>query len=502
MRTSQFAILHFMKLKDIYASSLALLTDLYQLTMAYGYWKQDMAEREAVFHLYFRKNPFGGGYTIAAGLEYAVHYLQELQFRDEDLTYLASLQGSKGQPLFESAFLDYLRNMRFSCTVDAVPEGTAVFPGEPLVRMRGPLLQAQLIETPLLTILNFQTLIATKAARIADAAKGDQVIEFGMRRAQGIDGALAAARAAYVGGANATSNLLAGKLFDIPVRGTHAHSWVQAFDSEQEAFEAYGKAFPQDSVFLVDTYNTLEGVRNAIKAARNLQPHGFVFGGIRLDSGDLTYLSVEARKLLDAAGFTDASIVASNDLDEHIITSLKGEGAKINVWGVGTKMVTAYDQPALGGVYKLAALQQGNGNWDYKIKLSEQRAKTSTPGILQVRRFYDSDGYQGDMIYNLAEPLPQKQIIVDPLDSTRRKSVAPGTKYKDLLEPVFDNGKLVYTLPDLKSIKAKTKSELNLLHESIRRYLNPHSYPAGLEESLHQYKTDLILKLRSENIKV
>ena len=490
-----------MKLKDIYASSLALLTDLYQLTMAYGYWKQGMAEQEAVFHLYFRKNPFGGGYTIAAGLEYVIHYLQELQFREEDLTYLASLNGSQGKPLFEAAFLDYLRDMRFSCTVDAMAEGTAVFPGEPLVRVRGPLLQAQLIETPLLTILNFQTLIATKAARVTDAAKGDQVMEFGMRRAQGIDGALAAARAAYVGGADATSNLLAGKLFDIPVRGTHAHSWVQAFDSEQEAFEAYGKAFPQDSVFLVDTYNTLEGVRNAIKAARKLQPQGFVFGGIRLDSGDLTYLSVEARKLLDAAGFTDASIVASNDLDEHIITSLKGEGARINVWGVGTRMVTAYDQPALGGVYKLAALRQENGEWDYKIKLSEQRAKTSTPGILQVRRFYDSDGYQADMIYNLTEPLPQKQIIVDPLDSTRRKSVAPETKYKDLLEPIFEEGKLVYTLPDLKTIKAKTKTELSRLHESIRRYLNPHSYPAGLEESLHQYKINLILKLRSENTK-
>lgn len=486
-----------MALKDIYATSLSLLTDLYQLTMAYGYWKNGMAEQEAVFHLYFRKNPFNGGYTIAAGLEHAVQYLQELRFAEEDLAYIASLKGSQGQPLFEAAFISYLREMQFSCSVDAMPEGTAVFPGEPLVRVRGPLLQAQLVETPLLTIINFETLIATKAARIADAAKGDQVIEFGMRRAQGIDGALSAARAAYIGGASATSNLLAGQLYNIPVKGTHAHSWVQAFDTEEEAFLAYGKAFPQDSVFLVDTYDTLEGVRTAIKVAKQLQPSGFAFGGIRLDSGDLTYLSKEARKLLDAAGFTDTSIVASNDLDEHIITSLKQEGARINVWGVGTRMITAYDQPALGGVYKLAALRQQDGQWEYKVKLSEQRAKTSTPGLLQVRRFQDGV-FLADMIYNELEGLPAQIQIVDPLDSTRRKTIALGTASEDLLVPVFEEGRLIYTLPDLPTIKARTKAQLEMLHESIRRYLNPHSYPAGLEGSLHQYKINLILQLRGE----
>lgn len=486
-----------MALKDIYATSLSLLTDLYQLTMAYGYWKKGMAEQEAVFHLYFRKNPFQGGYTISAGLEHAVQYLQELQFGEEDLAYIASLKGSHGQPLFEQQFINYLREMRFTCSVDAIPEGTAVFPGEPLVRVRGPLLQAQLVETPLLTIINFETLIATKAARIADAAKGDQVIEFGMRRAQGIDGALSATRAAYIGGVAATSNLLAGQLYNIPVKGTHAHSWVQAFETEEEAFLAYGQAFPQDSVFLVDTYDTLEGVRNAIIVAKKLQPTGFIFGGIRLDSGDLTYLSKEARKLLDAAGFTDTSIVASNDLDEHIITSLKQEGAKINVWGVGTKMVTAYDQPALGGVYKLAALRRQGGEWEYKVKLSEQRAKTSTPGMLQVRRFKDGV-FIADMIYNELESRPEHIQIVDPLDSTRRKSISPGTASEDLLVPIFDAGKLIYELPELLTIKARTKSQLDSLHESIRRYLNPHSYPAGLEGSLHQYKIDLILKLRGE----
>ncbi|PRY05716.1 nicotinate phosphoribosyltransferase [Pontibacter ummariensis] len=487
-----------MALKDIYATSLSLLTDLYQLTMAYGYWKSGKAEQEAVFHLYFRKNPFTGGYTIAAGLEHVVQYLQDLRFRDEDLAYLASLKGSQGQPLFEQGFLDYLRNMEFSCSVDAVPEGTVVFPSEPLIRVTGPLLQAQLIETPLLTILNFQTLIATKAARIVDAAKGDQVIEFGMRRAQGIDGALSAARAAYIGGVSATSDLLAGQHYNIPVRGTHAHSWVQAFDSEEEAFEAYGDAFPQDTVFLVDTYDTLEGVKKAISTAQKLGPKGFKLGGIRLDSGDLTYLSVEARKLLDAAGFTDTNIVASNDLDERLITHLKQEGAKINVWGIGTKMVTAYDQPALGGVYKLAALRTEQGDWEYKIKLSEQLVKTSNPGKLQVRRYMDDSGYMADMIYNQLESLPDHLRIVDPLDSTRRKSIAPDTKYKELLVPVFEQGKLTYTLPDLQSIQATAKEELSKLHESIRRYLNPHSYPAGLEESLHHYKTALILKLRNE----
>lgn len=482
--------------KDLYATSLTLLTDLYQLTMAYGYWKEGMAEQEAVFHLYFRKNPFEGGYTMAAGLENAVQYLQDLKFRKEDLQYLANLKGSQGQPLFEQAFLDYLENMRFTCDVDAIPEGSVVFPNEPLVRVRGPLLQAQLIETPLLTIINFQTLIATKAARIVDAAKGDRVIEFGMRRAQGIDGALSATRAAFIGGVGATSNVLAGQLFDIPVRGTHAHSWVQAFDEEEDSFTAYGKAFPKDSVFLVDTYDTLEGVQKAIAAAKKLEPQGFRLNGIRLDSGDLSYLSKEARKLLDEAGFTYTNIVASNDLDEHFISTLKLEGAKINVWGIGTKMVTAYDQPALGGVYKLAAFRKKDGSWEYKVKLSEQLAKTSNPGMLQVRRFENEQGYIADMIFNEAEALPEQLVIVDPLDNTRRKKITPDTKFTNLLVPIFRKGELTYELPPLTAIQSKAKKELNNLHESIRRHINPYSYPAGLEESLHQYKFDMIFKLK------
>ncbi len=324
------------------------------------------------------------------------------------MAYLATLSGNDGRPLFEAAFLDYLRGLRLAVDVDAVPEGTAVFPHEPLVRVRGPMLHCQLLETPLLTIVNFATLVATKAARVALAARGDPVLEFGLRRAQGIDGGLAASRAAYVGGCHATSNVLAGKRFGIPVRGTHAHSWVMSFDDELESFEAYAAAMPNNCVFLVDTYDTLEGVRHAAAVGQRLQAAGHKMVGIRLDSGDLAYLSIEARKILDAAGLADAAILASNDLDERLIESLKQQGATIAVWGVGTKLVTAYDQPALGGVYKLGAIQDDAGAWHHKLKLSEQTAKTSTPGVQQVRRFFHADGSaDGDAIFDeLTGPPP------------------------------------------------------------------------------------------------
>ncbi len=371
-----------MHISDRFRPSLALLTDLYQLTMAQGYWKKGMAEQEAVFHLYFRKNPFNGGYTVAAGLADAIDLLQHLHFTPEDTDYLGSLRGSKNQPLFEEDFLEYLRQMRFTCDVAAIPEGTVVFPNEPLLRISGPILQCQLLETPLLTIINFQTLVATKAARMVEAAQGDPVMEFGMRRAQGPDGSLSASRAAFIGGVGATSNLLAGQLFSIPVRGTHAHSWVMSFAEEQDAFAAYASVFPDDSVFLVDTYNTVAGIKKAVEVAKNLRQQGHELIGIRLDSGDLAYLSKEGRRLFDEAGFPKVSIVASNDLDEYLIQSLKLQGARIDTWGIGTKLVTAYDQPALGGVYKLAALRNPTtGQWEYKLKLSEQLAKISTPGI-------------------------------------------------------------------------------------------------------------------------
>ncbi|MBC8084953.1 MAG: nicotinate phosphoribosyltransferase, partial [Hymenobacter sp.] len=310
-------------LSGLYAPSLSLVTDLYQLTMAYGYWQQGMQDREAVFHLYFRKAPFEGGYAVAAGLALAVDWMENFSFSEDDLTYLGGLTGSKGTALFPADFLTYLRELKFSCDVEAIAEGTVVFGNEPLLRVRGPLLQAQLLETALLTLVNFQTLIATKAARIREAAgPHDQILEFGLRRAQGFDGGLGASRAAYLGGVDATSNVLAGQRYGIPVRGTHAHSWVMAFGDETQAFSAYAQAFPDDSVFLVDTYDTIEGVRRAIQVAREMRAKGHELAGIRLDSGDLAYLSREARAVLDEAGFTETRIVASNDLEENLITSL------------------------------------------------------------------------------------------------------------------------------------------------------------------------------------
>src|SRR3954471_8600757 len=326
----------------------ALLTDLYQLTMAYGYWKSGRADREAVFELIFRKPPFRSGFTVVAGLGPAIDFIKGFRFEADDLEFLATLSGNDGKPLFDPAFLEHLKQLRFSCDVDAIPEGTVVFANEPLLRIQGPILQCQLLETALLNLLNFQSLIATKAARVCLAARNDSVLEFGLRRAQGVDGALAASRASYIGGCAATSNVLAGKVHGIPVRGTHAHSWVMSFAEEETAFQAYAEAMPNNCVFLVDTYDTLQGVRRAAKIGKWLREHGHELAGIRLDSGDLAWLSIEARKILDAAGFPKALILASNDLDEHIIQSLKQQGATINVWGVGTKMVTAYDQPALG----------------------------------------------------------------------------------------------------------------------------------------------------------
>lgn len=485
-----------MTIADRFRPSLALLTDLYQLTMAQGYWQQGRAEQEAVFHLYFRKNPFGGGYTVAAGLADAIDWLQQLRFTPEDTAYLGSLRGSKNQPLFQAEFLRYLEELRFTGSVAAVPEGTVVFPNEPLLRVSGPILQGQLVETPLLNILNFQTLVATKAARIVEAAQGDRVIEFGMRRAQGPDGALSATRAAFIGGVGATSNVLAGQLFQIPVKGTHAHSWVMSFAEEQAAFAAYAAVFPDDAVFLVDTYNTLAGVRKAIAVAQDLRARGHELQGIRLDSGDLAYLSKEGRRLLDEAGFPRVSIVASNDLDEYLIQSLKLQGARIDTWGIGTKLVTAYDQPALGGVYKLGALRNAAGAWEYTLKLSEQLAKTSTPGVQQVRRFYNERGFLADMIYS--EEPPASATLIDPTDATRRKTMPPATAFRDLLVPVFQRGQLIYQSPDLPAIQQYARHQVTQLHESSRRFLNPHVYPVGLEETLYQQKIALILKLREE----
>ncbi len=481
-------------LNRLYHSSLALLTDLYQLTMAYGYWKLGMADRQSVFHLAFRKHPFAGGFTIACGLHEAIDYLRQLRFDATDLEYLATLTGNDDKPLFERAFIDHLAAIEFACDVDAIPEGTLVFPYQPLVRVTGPLLQAQLLETALLNLINFSTLIATKSARICLAAQGEPVLEFGLRRAQGIDGGVTASRAAFIGGCSATSNLLAGKLFGIPVRGTHAHSWVMAFGDELESFKAYAEAMPNNCVFLVDTYDTLQGVHHAAQVGNWLKSQGHNMVGIRLDSGDLAYLSIEARKILDAAGHTHAAILASNDLDEHLIASLHQQGAKVSSWGVGTKLATAYDTPALGGVYKLSALRNAAADpWQYKIKLSEQSAKTSIPGVLQVRRFAGTDGaFIADATYDLETGIAPAPLIVDPTDVTRRRQIPTGASGEDLLVPVFRAGSLVYVPPDLRAVRQRTQDQLSSLHPTITRFLNPHRYPAGLESRLHDLRMQMI----------
>ncbi|GAB2787968.1 nicotinate phosphoribosyltransferase [Rhabdobacter roseus] len=485
-------------INQLYDTSLSLLTDLYQLTMAYGYWKSGKAEQEAVFNLYFRKHPFQGGFTVACGLSSVMEYLEAYALSEADLRYLRSLTGSDGQPLFEEGFLEYLRNLTFRCDVEAVPEGTVVFPNEPLLRIKGPILQCQLLETPLLNLINFQSLVATKAARMRLIAKEDSLLEFGLRRAQGPDGGMTASRAAYIGGFDATSNVLAGKLYGIPVKGTHAHSWVMSFDSELEAFETYARAMPNNVTLLVDTYDSIQGVKHAIEVGRQLRARGYELGGIRLDSGDLAYLSIEARKLLDQAGFQSTSIVASNDLDEYLMASLKTQGARIGVWGIGTKLVTAFDQPALGGVYKLAAIKNPEGTWEYKLKLSEQAVKVSTPGIQQVRRFRDEGGFVADMIYDLETPPPAEATIVDPYDFTRRRSFGTSVAYEDLLVPVFRAGQKVYQLPSIHEARRRVQEQLALFHGGVKRLVNPHTYPVGLEKQLFELKTNLILSLRAQ----
>lgn len=482
--------------QDIYRASLSLFTDLYQVVMTYAAWKTGTIYKEGVFHLYFRRNPFNGGFTVACGLDYVTDYLKNFHLTTEDIAFLATLKGNNGKALFEPAFFDFLSGFRFSCDVDAIPEGTIVFPNEPLVRVSGPVYQCQWIESPLLNMINFQSLIATKAARLRHAAHQDTILEFGMRRAQGIDGALAASRAAYIGGCDGTSNVLAGKLFGIPVRGTIAHSWVMSFDSELEAFQKYAEAIPNNCVLLVDTYNSIEGVKKAVEVGKWLRENGYGLAGIRLDSGDLAYLSVEARKILDASGFTDTRIVASNDLDENLITSLKMEqDAAIDTWGVGTRLVSSYDQPALGGVYKLGAIRNEAGEWEPKLKLSEQVGKVSNPGVQQVRRFRRNGEYIADMIYDerlgITDPL-----IIDPTDPTRRKRISKETPFEDLLVPIFRNGACVYQPPSIEQTKAKVEEGLNHLHQGIRRFANPHIYPVGLEKELYEYKTAQILRLR------
>lgn len=483
-------------MKSLYRTSLALFTDLYELTMAYGYWKHKMQERESVFHLFFRKKPFHGSFAIAAGLEPAVSYIENFRFDESDLAYLASLKGDQGKPIFEKAFISYLKDFRFTCDLDAMPEGTPVFPYEPLLRIKAPLIQAQLLESVLLNLINFQTLIATKAARISWAARPDPVVEFGLRRAQGIDGAISASRAAFIGGCESTSHVLAGKLYNIPVKGTHAHSWIMAFDSELESFRAFAEVLPQNCIFLIDTYSTLQGVENAIEIAKEMRKKGKEMLGVRLDSGDLAQLSIEIRKKLDAAGFKQAKIMASNELDEQTISDLKHQGTKVTIWGVGTHLVTGKDQPALDGVYKLSAIKNKQGKWEYKLKISETIAKVTDPGILQVRRFADGTGYIGDMIYDIGSSLKEPSVLIDPFDPSHRAKMKSHKETKDLLIPILRKGKSVYTHPSLQEMQNYARSELERFPQTIRRFLNPAPYFVGLEKSLYDLKMEMISEIK------
>lgn len=482
-----------------YGSSLQLLTDYYQLTMAYASWKAKRQETPAVFSLYFRSNPFHGGYTVATGLQPACELMENFRFTGEDIAFLAELKNQAGNALFEKSFLSFLQTSRFRCDLDAVPEGTIVFPHEPIVRVRGPLWQCQWIESALLNIINFQSLVATKASRMVQAAKGAEVIEMGLRRAQGIDGALGAARASFIGGTSATSNLLAARQFGIPLRGTQAHSWVMSFDSELEAFERYAEAFPADCVLLLDTYDTEVGIENAITVGKKLKAQGQDLVGVRLDSGDFAYLSRLARERLDRAGLTRTKTVASNELDEHLIQSLHLQEAQIDVWGVGTKLITAQDQPAMSGVYKLVAIYDGK-YWVPKIKISDQPAKISNPGIPRVRRYFNAQGgMEGDLIYDESEKPTLIRQIFDPVMPHRQKLIQKDWTSSELMEPIFSQGQLVYSHPSMNEIREKVKTGMQKLHPGHKRFENPHSYPVGLSPYLSQLKQDLVRKSQGQS---
>ena len=476
----------------------ALTTDLYEVTMAYGYWKAGVSDHEAAFHVTFRHNPFGGQFTVACGLATATDFLRMFHFTETEIAYLASQRGNDGKPLFDSGFLDYLRDLRLTCDIDAIPEGTLVFPNEPLIRVCGPVAQCQLLETTLLNILNFESLIATKAARVCLAAKNDPVIEFGLRRAQGVDGGLTAARAAYIGGCAGTSNLQAGERFGIPVSGTQAHSWIMFFENDGEAFETYARAMPNNCVLLVDTYNSIEGVRHAIDVAGQLRKQGHEMIGVRLDSGDRVALSIEARRMLDKAGFTNAKIVCSGDLDEHVIADMKQRGARIDMWGVGTKLTTGQPDAALGGIYKLGAVRRPGDQWQYRIKLSDEPAKTSCPGLLQVRRFHQPDGrFIADAIYETDHAISEPCVVVD-LETEKKTEIPVKTDYCDLLVPVFRRDQVVYQTPNIEASREHARQQLDCAPREILRLKNATRYRIGLERSLHELRSTLIARAKEQ----
>ena len=476
------------------AQNLTLLTDLYELTMMQGYFKNHDRNETVVFDAFYRNNPCGGGYSIAAGLEQVIEYIKNLHFAPHDIEYLRNVG------CFEEDFLEYLSNFKFTGDIYALPEGTVMFPREPMIKVIAPIMEAQLVETAILNIINHQSLIATKAARVCYAAKGDGIMEFGLRRAQGPDAGTYGARAAMIAGCVATSNVLAGKLFDVPVRGTHAHSWIMSFPDEYTAFKTYASIYPHACTLLVDTYDTIKsGIPNAIRVFTEMREAGVEFKsyGIRLDSGDLAYLSKKARKMLDEAGFPDAVISASNDLDEFLIDSLKAQGATITSWGVGTNLITAKDNPSFGGVYKLAAIMGPDGEFIPKIKLSENSEKVTNPGNKIIYRVYEKESgkIKADLICLADEVYDENDdlLLFDPLEPWKKTKLKGGTyTLRLLMEKIFEKGECVYTSPKVMDIREYCLKEQSTLWEETKRFVNPHEVYVDLSKKLYDTKMQLL----------
>lgn len=481
---------NFSRLHSMNGRNLSMLTDYYELTMSRGYFENGLVDKIGYFDLYFRQVPEGGGYAVMAGVEQMIEYLENLKFTEENLSYL------KATGDFSPEFLDYLRQFKFECDVWAIPEGTPLFPGEPIVKVRGPIIQAQMIETMLLLTINHQSLIATKTARIVRAAKGRPVMEFGARRAQGYDASVFGARAAYIGGAAGTSCTICGELFGIPLSGTMAHSFVQLFETEYEAFEAYAKAYPDKTVLLVDTYNTLKsGVPNAIKLFKEyLEPRGERLKGIRIDSGDLTYLSQEARRMLDEAGLTDCKIIVSNALDEYIIRDLLSQGAMIDSFGVGERLITSRAEPVFGGVYKLSAVEE-DGEVHPRMKVSDNIEKMTNPSNKEVWRFYErkTGKAMADVITIAGETIDETKDyeIFDPIMTWKRKMLTDFT-VRPLLEPIFKNGVCVAKRRSIEEIRNYCAEQLDSLWESVKRFENPQEYFVDLSQDLWDLKQALL----------
>lgn len=471
--------------------NLTMLTDFYEFTMMNGFFAEGYKDKTAYFDMFFRKVPDNGGFAIMAGVEQVIEYIKEIQFTDEDIEFLRS----KG--IFKEEFLDYLKDFKFECDVWAIPEGTPIFPGEPIVTVRGPVIQAQFLETMILLTINHQSLIATKANRIVRAANGRTVMEFGSRRAQGYSGAVVGARAAYIGGVNGTACAISDEIYGVPALGTMAHSWVQLFDSEYEAFKAYAKNYPHGCTLLVDTYNVLKsGIPNAIRVFDEvLKPMGARPVGVRIDSGDITYLSKKCREMLDAAGYPDCKIVASNSLDEYIIRDMLLQGAKIDSFGVGERLITSKSEPVFGGVYKLVATEDNGGNITPKIKISENVAKITTPGFKQVHRLYSKKDSSAlaDVITMHGEKIDDTKpyTIFDPEHTWKRKTITDFYS-RELLKPVFVKGECVYDSPDIDVLREYCKMEVDGLWDEVKRFENPHTYYVDLSEDLWKLKHKML----------